>query len=228
MLGSGHIGIWMGRRAEKEIIATCEKHLEKIFSIVNKFKTFIDVVCDGDVDGAKKLALEITELEREADEIKEAIIEDLMGSTLHPMDQDEIIQLVLSSDDIATELKAAARKINFSHITEIPENIEIGLKQMVVTLIEETAALIATIESLVNNRSDVVENAEITERLEEKIDDIRVDLLAKILDWGDAGAHVRDFIMMKEAVENIELSSDKVEDTADLIRAIAILRGHRR
>jgi predicted phosphate transport protein (TIGR00153 family) len=222
MLGSSHIGIWMGRRAEKEIIATCEKHLEKIFSIVNKFKTFIDVVCDGDVDGAKKLALEITELEREADEIKEAIIEDLMGSTLHPMDQDEIIQLVLSSDDIATELKAAARKINFSHITEIPENIEIGLKQMVVTLIEETAALIATIESLVNNRSDVVENAEL------KIDDIRVDLLAKILDWGDAGAHVRDFIMMKEAVENIELSSDKVEDTADLIRAIAILRGRRR
>lgn len=227
MLGSGHVGIWLGRRAEKEIIAACAKHLEKIFSIVNKFKIFMDTLCEGDIDGARKLALEVADLEREADEIKETIIEDLMGSSLHPMDQDEIIRLVLTSDDIAAELKSAARKIQSSHITEIPENIKIGLKQMVNALIEETAVLMATIDSLANNRSDVAENAEKTERLEEKIDDMRVDILAQILDWGDSGAHIRDFVMVKEAVENIEASSDKVEDTADVIRAIAILRGRR-
>jgi predicted phosphate transport protein (TIGR00153 family) len=227
MLGSGHIGIWMGRHEEKAIISICDKHLDKIFSIVNKFKIFTDIYCSGDVEEATKLSKEIAALEREADEIKEEVIDNLMGSTLHPMDQDEIIRLILTSDDIAAQLKSATRKLLFSHAADIPEIVKSGLRQMVNTLIEEAAALMETKAALQNNRNDVIAKAEKTERLEEVIDDLRVDLLAQILDWGDKATHIRDWLMIKEAVENIEMSSDKVEDTADVIRAIAILRGRK-
>ncbi len=52
MLGSGHIGTWLGRKAEREIISACAKHLEKIFGITNQFKLFLDAYCDGDLDKA--------------------------------------------------------------------------------------------------------------------------------------------------------------------------------
>jgi len=227
MLGSGHIGIWIGRHEEKVIINICEKHLEKIFTIVNKFKIFTDTYCSGDVEEATKLSREITTLEREADELKEAVIDNLMESTLHPMDQDEIIRLILTSDDIASQLKSATRKLLFSDATNIPEIVKSGLKQMVNILVEEAAALMETKDALQNNRNDVIKKAEKTERLEEVIDDLRVDLLAQILEWGDTAAHICDWLMIKEAVENIEFSSDKIEDTADVIRAIAILRGRK-
>ncbi|MDD1775832.1 MAG: DUF47 family protein [Candidatus Methanomethylicus sp.] len=227
MLGSGHVGIWMGRQEEKVIIQTCEKHLEKIFSIVDKFKVFTDAYCTNDLEEATRLARNIATLEREADEIKEEVIDNLMESTLHPMDQDEIMRLILTSDDIASQLKSATRKMLFSHANEIPEIVKSGLKQMVNALMEEMAALMETIASLQAHRNDVFDKAEKTERMEEIIDDLRVDLLAQILDWADTAIHIRDWLMIKEAVENIELSSDKIEDTADVLRAIAILRGNR-
>jgi len=225
MLGSGSLGIWLGRQAEKEVIGACEAHLDKIFAIVDRFQEFINNYCDGDVEEARYKAKDIVTLEREADSIKEGIIDNLMKSTLHPMDQDEIIRLVLTSDDIAAQLKSTTRKLLYTHPNEIPVNIKMGLKDLVNTLVEESGALRETIDALVKNRDDVKDKAEKTERLEETIDDLRVDLLAQILKWGDISEHVSDWIMMKEAVENVEMASDKIEDTADVLRAIAILRG---
>jgi hypothetical protein len=215
----------LGRQAEKEVIGACEAHLNKIFVIVDKFQEFINNYCDGDVEEARYKAKDIVTLEREADSIKEGIIDNLMKSTLHPMDQDEIIRLVLTSDDIAAQLKSTTRKLLYTHPNEIPVNIKMGLKDLVNTLVEESGALRETIDALVKNRDDVKDKAEKTERLEETIDDLRVDLLAQILKWGDISEHVSDWIMMKEAVENVEMASDKIEDTADVLRAIAILRG---
>ena len=215
----------MGRQAEKEVIGACEAHLEKIFVIVDKFQEFTNNYCNNDVEEAQYKAKEIVTLEREADTIKEGIIDNLMKSTLHPMDQDEIIRLVLTSDDIAAQLKSATRKLLYTHPKEIPVNIKQGLKDLVNTLVDESGALKETIDALVKNRDGVKDKAEKTERLEETIDDLRVDLLAQILKWGDISEHVSDWIMMKEAVENIEMASDKIEDTADVLRAIAILRG---
>jgi len=225
MLGSGSMGIWLGRQAEKEVIGACEAHLNKIFEIVDRFQVFINDYCDSDVEEARFKAKEIVTLEREADSIKEGIIDNLMKSTLHPMDQDEIIRLVLTADDIAAQLKSTTRKLLYTHPNEIPVNIKMGLKDLVNTLIDESGALRETINALIKNRDDVKDKAEKTERLEETIDDLRVDLLAQILKWGDISEHVSDWIMMKEAVENIEMASDKIEDTADVLRAIAILRG---
>ncbi|MDI9643854.1 MAG: DUF47 family protein [Candidatus Verstraetearchaeota archaeon] len=226
-LGSGHIGFWLGQRAEKEAITACEKHLEKIFTIVNKFRSYIGVFLGGDIENARQLASEILDLEREADAIKEEIINELMKSSLHPMDQEEIIRLLMTSDDIAAHLKSATRKLQHAHPADIPEDVKTRIRGLVDVLVEEAIALMDTIDSLVKRSGDVVSKAEKTERLEEKIDEMRVELIAKILSWGDVAEHVSDWLMVKEVIENIESASDKMEDTADLLRTIAILRGRR-
>lgn len=227
MLGSGHVGVWMGRQAEKEMLSTSEKHLEKIFLIVEKMHEFIALYCDGNVEVASEKGMEIASLEREADQIKEMVIDKLMNSSLHPMDQDEIIRLVLTSDDIAAQFKSAARKLLYTDTTEIPEDIKADLMSMINAIVDEALALKMTIDSLGDNKNAVIENAEKTERIEEAIDDMRVGILSKILKWGDQSEHVSDWIMLKEAVENLEMGSDKIEDVADVLRAIAILRGSR-
>ncbi|MBC7121140.1 MAG: DUF47 family protein [Candidatus Methanosuratus sp.] len=224
MLGSGHIGLWLGQKIEKEVISSCEKHLEKIFTIVNKFKSYIDVFLDGDLEKAKEFANEIISIEREADNIKEDIINELMRSSLHPMDQDAIIRLVMTSDDIAAHIKSATRKLQYSHSNDIPDDVKFRIRELVGVLLEEAVSLMETIESLLKRSGEVVSKAERTERLEEKIDDLRLELIAKILVWGDRAEHVSDWLMVKEVVENIESASDRMEDTADLIRTIAILR----
>ena len=70
MLGSGSLGVWLGRQAEKEVIGACEAHLNKIFTIVDKFQEFTNNYCDNDKEEAQYKAKEIVALEREADSIK--------------------------------------------------------------------------------------------------------------------------------------------------------------
>lgn len=227
MSGSGNVGVWMGRQAEKELLSISEKHLEKIFQIVEKMREFIILYNDDNIEMAREKGKEITSLEREADQIKENVIDVLMNSTLHPMDQDEIIRLILTADDVAAQFKASSRKLLNTHPNEIPEYIKSDLKAMIDAIIDESVALKKTIDSLAEDKNAVIANAEKTERIEEAIDDMRVDILAKILKWGDQSEHVSDWIMLKEAVENMEMGSDKMEDVADVLRAIAILRGRR-
>ncbi|MCS7098368.1 MAG: DUF47 family protein [Candidatus Methanomethyliaceae archaeon] len=223
MLGTGHIGLWLSRQTEKEIIKLCENHLNKVFQIVEKFKQFIEKYVKNDIEGCRRIALEISNLEREADEVKENIIEELMKSTFHPMDQDEIIKLVTTSDDIAAHMKSATRKLIYTIPNEVPINIKDGLVEIVNLLVDEKNALKETIEAFVN-KGDVKKMAEKTERLEEIIDDVRVDVMAQVLKWGDGCEYVSNWLMVKESIENIESASDKMEDTADIIRAMTILR----
>jgi len=224
-LGSGHVGVWLGRQASKENIMASWEHLKRIFDIISLIREMIVSFTNDDNEEAARKAKAIVEMEREADDIKEEVIDKLMNSALHPLDQEEIIKLIMTADDIAAHCKSTARKLLYVHSNEVPPHIKEGLKGIVDLLYDEANALRLTIEALVKGTNDVTENAEKTERLEEAIDDARVDLLAQILKWGDMSEHVSDWIMLKEAVENIEIASDKIEDTADVLREIAIMRG---
>jgi predicted phosphate transport protein (TIGR00153 family) len=224
-LGSGHLGIWLGRQASKENIMASRKHLKKIFDIISLIQEMVISFINDDNEEAVRKAKAIVDMEREADEIKEEIIDKLMNSSLHPMDQEEIVKLIMTADDIAAHCKSTARKLLYIHSQEVPPHIKEGLKGIIDLLVDEAYALRQTIEALLQGSNDITDNAEKTERLEEAIDDARVDLLAQILKWGDLSEHVSDWIMLKEAVENIETASDKIEDTADVLRQIAIMRG---
>ena len=201
------------------------EHLKRIFDIISLIREMIVSFTNDDNEEAARKAKAIVEMEREADDIKEEVIDKLMNSALHPLDQEEIIKLIMTADNIAAHCKSTARKLLYVHSNEVPPHIKEGLKGIVDLLYDEANALRLTIEALVKGTNDVTENAEKTERLEEAIDDARVDLLAQILKWGDMSEHVSDWIMLKEAVENIEMASDKIEDTADVLREIAIMRG---
>jgi len=61
------------------------------------------------------------------------------------------------------------------------------------------------------------------ERMEEEIDEYRVALIENILEYGDEVKSIAAWLMLKEAVENMENIADRSEDVADVIRSIAIL-----
>lgn len=225
MFGTGHVAVWLARQTEKEIIGSCEKHLTIVFTIVDKFRTFVEKYSQNNTEECRYIANEISELEREADRVKEEIIENLMKSAIHPMDQDEIIKLITVSDDIAAHIKSATRKLLYTSSEDVPEHIKSGLVSIVNTLVDEKNALKGTIDAYSAKKGSVRVMAEKTERLEESIDDMRVDLLAQVLKWGDVSKRVSNWLMLKESIENIETASDRMEDTADVLRAMAILRG---
>jgi len=216
------MALWFGRQKEKEVMRLCVIHAEEISKVVIQMRQVVFSFCDGNVEGAKNAFSNVFDNERQADEVKRKVLEELSKGPFLPMDREDVMRLVLTVDDVGANAKSAARKINFSSSTDLGDDIKTGLRQLADMLVEIVDEMKRGIEKLLEEPRKVAELADELERLEEKIDEHRVELLVKIIKFGDKAKSFSSWLMLKEAVDNMENVADKSEDVADLIRTMEI------
>jgi len=215
--------IWIGRKKEREVLKLSKRHFDKILELTKSFKEYVASYVNCKIDEASRLYEDsIFQLERQADDQKEKILLEVSKGPFHPIDREDVIRLVLTMDDIAANLKSAARRLLYTNPCEIPDDIRKDLLKLTDLSVEIMLKLGEALDALISGSKEVLKLADMVERKEEEIDEFRHDLIAKILSWGDSTKNFSNVIMLKEAIENIENASDKGEDVADLIRAIAI------
>ena len=219
----GHASVWFGRKKEKAILSFCRKHFDKVFETIIHFKEFIEAFKIDDLEKIKASFKNIFDIEREADDIKENIIEELSKGPLHPIDREDIIRMVMTVDDIAANIKSSARKLTYVDSKLIPLDIKNGMLEIVDKVHEEAKFLGEALNKLVDNPSEAIELCEKVERIEEEIDDRRVELMNKVLDWANEIKIIKQWTMIKEAIESIESAADYIENSADVIRSLVVL-----
>ncbi len=213
---------WIGRRRERKIIAMCIEHLSKIIAVSELFSNLMENYLGGDLENSKKLHDEIMKTENEADNVKRQIIAELSKGMFHPVDREELMRLVLTSDDIAAYLKAAARKLMLIPRNLIPQEILENCKTIAHRILEACKLLKDAVISLSDNPQKSLELSDRVERIEEEIDDIRVKTFRIFMSKCSAQSPTI-CIMIKDFIDDIEGASDKCEDVADVIRSLAIL-----
>ncbi len=216
--------VWLGKRREKDILRLTERHLRKIISQAITLKDFIHAFSANSVENMEKIFKEIFRLEREADNEKENIIVELSKGPFHPMDREDIMRLVLTMDDIAANIKAASTKLLYVDPMSVPENVKKDTVDLVNMVYDIVMSFADALQGLIEGSKEILKLAENVERKEEAIDEFRVVLIAKVLDWGEKSQRISALLMLKEAVENLEDAADCTEDAADLIRGIVAVR----
>jgi len=224
MFKSSHVTVWLARKREKELLNLCKEHADKVVETVIHLRQVIQSFCDDDSEGMQKGFKLVFENEREADEIKRKILAELSRGLFHPIDREEVVRFVLTADDVAANAKSAARKIRSSSLEVVTDEIKEGLKGLSEMLVSIVEKMRDALNKLIKEPEDAIKTADEVERLEEEIDDYRVELVEKILEFGDKAKSLSAWLMLKEAVENMENVADRSEDVADVIRSIAILR----
>lgn len=219
----GHASVWFGRKREKAILTFCKKHFDKVFETIIHFKEFIEAFKIDDIEKIKASFKNIFDIEREADDIKENIIDELSRGPLHPIDREDIIRMVMTVDDIAANIKSGARKLTYVNSKLVPLDIKNGMLEIADKIHEEAKFLGEALNMLIDNPNEAIELCERVERIEEEIDDKRVELMNKVLDWANEIKIIKQWTMIKEAIENIEAAADYIENSADVIRSLVIL-----
>jgi len=216
--------IRFGRRKEEIALRMCRRHVDKVIEVVEWLKTLVNHLYSGEAEEAMRAYEEIFNREREADATKREIIAEMSKGMFHPIGREEILKFIMTTDDIAANAKSAGRKILMTRGEDPPE----AIKEMIVKITERAyaaaTALKQALEKLLDSPEEVIEEAERIERMEEEVDEIRVELLLKILEWGEEAKHIKSWLMLKEAIENIENLTDRVEDTGDVLRIMAVMR----
>jgi predicted phosphate transport protein (TIGR00153 family) len=219
-LFKGNPTVWVGRQREKDILRLTERHLRKIISLAVSLKDFIQAFSSNSIESMEKTFKEIFRLEREADDEKENIIVELSKGPFHPMDREDIMRLMLTMDDIAANIKAASMKLLYVDPANVPDNVKKDTVELVNMVFNIVMSFGDALQGLIESSKDVLKLADNVERKEEAIDEFRLVLVAKVLEWGEKSQRISALLMLKESIENLEEAADRTEDAADLIRGI--------
>ncbi|MCE4607194.1 MAG: DUF47 family protein [Desulfurococcales archaeon] len=216
---------WISKRREESILSM---ELEHLNHILEASKAMIGLVqafrrkSQGDVE---ELYTQIKEEERNADKVKDHIIEQLSTGTFHPIDREELLRVVLVADDIAAYLKSAGRRILLlcRLECEIPANLLDPLEKIAELVRESVETIIEAVKLVRNDPKKTIQLAKIVEKMEEEADDIRSATEERLLEWCNIKAAPGTCTALYNSLTSLEMSTDKCEDTADLLRSIAIL-----
>ena len=227
MFARSNVMVWLSRQEEKKILDLCKSHLDKILETVKAMSEVVYAFCNEDFNTLEECFKKVFDSERNADDLKHRILLDVSKGPLHPIDREEVIRFVLTADDIAENAKAASGKLRLSSTDCLTDEIKVNFREMADKCVEIVEKLIVAFEKLNESTEAAIETSGQVEILEEDIDVFRLGLIKQVMDCKQPVTSIRNlgpWLMLLNAIENMEEVSDKSEDVADVIRSIAILR----
>lgn len=215
--------IWASKKVEKGIVSKCIEHGVEVTKVIEGLISMLKAIEERRFDDASSTFSEVLKAERRADEAKRNFIYDLSKATLLPLDRDYIMRLVLRLDDVADYSKAAARRLLISTRIGVyfDEEYISKLLNMALKLREAMMLIDQAFKEMSDNPRKALTTADMIERIEEEVDDIRTALLEYVLSKCDEKGP-KWCAIAKEIVDEVENSVDRCEEVADMIRYISV------
>jgi predicted phosphate transport protein (TIGR00153 family) len=165
---------------------------------------------DGPADRVQKLQA----VEHRGDEMTHNIIRMLNQTFITPFDREDIHRLSSSLDDVLDFVNAAAVRMTLYRIIN-PPPAAADLATLIVTQAEELSKAVAVLEE----NQKVLDHCVEVNRLENEADRVSRKAIAELFE------HEKDpiqLIKLKELYEVLETATDKAEDAANVLEAVAL------
>ncbi|MHA1906598.1 MAG: DUF47 domain-containing protein [Candidatus Thorarchaeota archaeon] len=172
---------------------------------------------EGKIDNLKELQEEIIELEREMDEVKEELVENVLTkSAFMPQAALERHTLVKALDKVIDATENPIRMMVMgSELKPPPEIRKIGKKIWKCTDLLQDA-----VKFLYKDFKKAIEITRELDIMREETRDIQFELLGNLFD--DDDFKPREIILFKSISERMVLVAQKAEDAGDYIRELAV------
>lgn len=163
---------------------------------------------------AESRVKKLQEIEHRADDITHAIITKLNQTFITPFDREDIHRLASSLDDVLDFVNAAAVRLTLYRIFDPPPAAS-ELAGLIVQQSEELAIGV----SLLQNNQNVLDHCVEVNRLENEADRVSRKAIAELFDREKDPIQL---IKLKELYEVLENATDKAEDAANVLEAVAL------
>lgn len=193
-----------------------------------KFFEFFDKAASNILDGAKVLVQmtheqdgdlekgwkQLEDLEHVGDKITHQIIRKLNRTFITPIDREDIHSLTVALDDVMDLIEAVAARMSLYKIKQPTEEAR-KLAHVILKSAEEIVKAISSLERL----DEVMEHCIEINRLENEADEVSREAIAGLF---DKGHDPMDVIKWKEIYETMETATDRCEDVANIVEAVAL------
>lgn len=215
---------WFAPKRGEKVLQMVEDHLELTEKAVIALHKMVEVAAECDKESCKKAFLDLSEMEMSADDLRRKMVNELTEGEMFPEERDDLMELVRAADWIADWSKEAGRILNTIPFEKATDEIKTGALNMVKTNVDCVKVLRQSIDMLPKDTKKALSLADEVEMLEETIDDLYGELrylfATQELPEFSTGA----LILLNEFFDAIETIADWSENTADIVRAIAVRR----
>jgi predicted phosphate transport protein (TIGR00153 family) len=201
-----------------------EKHLDLTQNAAISLHTMVEVASDSNQEKGSAVFTNISRYEREADELRRKMVRELTEGEMYPEERDDLMELVRAVDQIADWSKEAGRILRTIPFEKTPDSIKTATLNMAKANIDCVDVLKQSINALPKNPSRALTLADEVEMLEETIDDLYGEVRLHFANEEFPGFSMGSLILMNEFFDAIETVADWCENTADIVRAIAVRR----
>ncbi len=191
---------------------------------VTELRKAVIAASKGEVDETKSCVERLFVVEREIDDLRRAVFEELTRGSLPSKDREDIMHLVKRLDVMADFVKDSGRTLLILTQAEIPEEIWNLYVDVSKDLVGCASALWKSIEKLEEtNLAEARALSEKVDNIESKVDEKYLKMKGLLL------KHSREIdpaalLMLRDLIESMEQVADSCDDTADYVRILTVTR----
>ncbi len=212
---------WFGNRRNEIVLGMVQEHLKITQSAVEELYNMVYSAgrCDSDKETVYS---KVSDLEMKADQLRRDMVEELTKRDVFASEREDLMELVRAVDWIADWAKEAGRILVLVPFDTVPDEMKRTAEEMCKANIDCVNVLAKSINSLLTNPSEALEFADNVELFEESIDDLYSIARSHLAKEDFPSFSMGSLILLNEFLDSIETVADWCENTADIVRAIAV------
>ncbi len=209
----------MGRKREHEVISLLKSEAAKAHEYMLLLQKLVSALPIEKREAAKILK-DMAKIEKDINNSKRIIIEELAKGMTDALERAEIARLALSIESIISYARAAANRTVI--LGDLPDNIKGIAKNLVNLAVGSTMLLVNAVGKLEDDPAESLTIAEKIEELERTADEQLAK--AEALISSDCNAVPSMCFMILRLVESLEAITDQAENAANNLRVLIVVK----
>jgi len=211
---------WFGDKRMETVLGMVEDHLKLTQSAVQEL---YNMVCAADAV-KKKVVLykNISHMEMRADKLRRDMVVELTKREIFPNEREDLMELVRAVDWVADWSREAGRILVILPFERAPEEMKEAVHNMCKANNSCVSTLARCIWALSKDPSKAIELADEVEMFEEDIDELYDVARKHLATLKFEGFNTGSLILLNMFLDALETVADWCENTADIVRAIAV------
>lgn len=162
------------------------------------------------------VASEIARLEKQADEVRRIMIEELMRSFITPFDREDIFALSREIDDV---LDYANTTVDEMEILDVAPTV--FMQRMASLLYDSSVEIELAVERLQDKHHSVAsDHAQRAKALENRVETVYREALADLFRGGKDAKHIMNMLKVREIYRHLSNAADREDTAANVISDI--------
>ena len=168
-------------------------------------------------DGDETFAKVVCRMEKEADEVRRILIDELNRTFVTPMDREDIFALSRAIDDILDYAYSTVDEMQILHVT--PNTY---VQRMVSLLYDAATEVHLAMLRIKDHPSVATDHAQRAKALENRVESIYREAIAALFEGPAEPEHIVEMLKLREIYRHLSNAADRGDEAANIISDVVV------